>query len=366
MTEFLSPAKRDQLRRRLDEIPELAALAEVLHTSPTSGAGMTTPVLDPRPGLPICDHTGLQRLWCNHCDGFTMTQAEYDLYHGNVTTIRHLEAAAGRPLPQYRARYNTWRVETPEATRCDHTTNGTLCPACDLLLDNLLADLPYIVHELGIAQRKAQHFAPRGHHRGNHLPCPTEDCPGTLKPTNEQWQCTHCGHQVEFESALPWNNAASACLRSIRLMEAERNHDRPNLLAALSSLAARGHKVIERPDNQLYLGACPDCSQDMYAERGEPVTCECGHHTTWEAHHEYLLDRLEDRLMTVAEIVTLYQAAGQSISRDRVNYVVRCRRIPTQQLTMAKWRGVLGMRTEPITVVRLGDFRVEHAKRRAG
>ncbi len=49
MTDFLSPAKRDQLRRRLDDLPELAALAEVLHNTRLPKAA-TTGGSRPHPG----------------------------------------------------------------------------------------------------------------------------------------------------------------------------------------------------------------------------------------------------------------------------------------------------------------------------
>lgn len=330
---------------------------------------MTVPVLDPRPGLPVCENSGLQRLWCpmDCCGTFTMTSDEYALYHGgNVTTIRHLEQVAARPLPQYRARYNTWRVPEPKTTHCDHATEA-LCQTCEALLDNLLADLPYLVHELGIAARKAQHFAPRGNTR-QRRECPTDNCAGTMHPTNEQWKCATCGTVAEFESALPYNNGASTELRRINQMMAERHDDRRALLTIMSRRLEAGHKVIERPDNMLYLGACPTCNNDLYAERGDTVDCDldCGYRTTWAAHHEHLLDQLEDRLMTMAEVVTLYQAAGQPITRRRVQWIIESRHVPVQRLTMARWHGALGMRTEPIAVIRLGDFRTEHARKKAG
>ena len=326
------------------------------------------PVLDPRTGLIVCENSGLQRLWCpmDCCGTFTMTADEWNLYHGGVTTIRHLEAVAARPLPQYRARYNTWRVPEPKATTCDHATEA-LCPACDSLLDDLLADLPYLVHELGVAARKAQRFAPRGNTR-QRRECPADDCPGTMHADDEQWKCAVCGTVAEFQSALPYNNGATTELRRINRLIAERHDDRRTLLQIMSRRMENGHKVIERPDNLLYLGTCPTCTNDLYAERGDTIDCEtgCGYRTTWAAHHEHLLDQLEDRLVTIAEVVTLYQAAGQTLSRDRVNSLIRYRHIPTQQITQAKWHGATGMRTEPITVLRLGDFRTEHERKKAG
>lgn len=235
-----------------------------------------------------------------------------------VISLSTLERLAGHPLPQYRAiQRPAWRVPTPKTTRCEHRKED-LCPDCDRLLDDLLADLPNLVEELGFAMRKDVRFAPHGYRQGD----------------------------VEHpdEAPIPWSPVAAGVLGATRRLMADPPQDRRLLLPSLSRLAERAHRVIERPkDRQTTM--CPRCGctitvpDDDPAERSIICPVEgCAYSATWAAHLTDLLDANGEALLTAEELRFVLIHNGEPISRFRIQYLVTHHGLPREQIAIPRWK----------------------------
>jgi len=337
---------------------------------------------------PICEFTGLQRLFCPpscplHGAGVPaadLTDTERQLLAGQaspVVTITELERRVGRPLPQYRLRTverrgphqvvveELWAVERPRVTVCDDShqrpPGAQLCHACFDTLEWLLGDVPAMVEQLQLAARKGVRFVAHG----------------TPPAAVDQ----ETGQVIE-ESPLPWNEAARRALARLRdalpsghgpVVAASRwalcnlqDLDQRGLLVQLTAAMSRAHAVIERPRDVAYVGRCPQCSADLYAARGGMVRCYapldlateqwCEYSATWDQHLARVVQASDDRLLTVSELVV---ALG--LSRDQVKNLTR--RMEGSQLQRPHLYGH-EIVTQTVTVYRLGDVRDEAIRRR--
>ena len=315
-----------------------------------------------REHLPRCDRHEVERLWCpddcpDYGNGFTMTPAEQALvtHHrrsGGVLHIREAETIARRTLPEYRPTApTTWHVTTPEPAYChdhDKPPGARLCPTCDDLLDRLLGDVPAIVSDLKIAARKDVTF-PRV---------------GTRPQTVDD------NGKIIEESPLPVNLAASRCLTDLHHILAPdpirtsrwwlahpHDFDRHTMLTRLSRTMSRAHRIIERPEDAVYVGTCPRCALELHTQRGHDVTCPCGYHNLWQIHiHTILADRM-DTLMPVSELVI---ATG--LPRDRIKNLTR--RMTGIPISRPILDGHI-IRQREVTMYRLGDVIAEHERREA-
>ena len=89
----------------------------------------------------------------------------------------------------------------------------------------------------------------------------------------------------------------------------------------ITSAVAHCHRVIDRPADRQYLGACEECDDGrLYARPGGALArCDyCG--TTVEAQklRDRMLDELDDRLCTAAEIARLSTYLGLRADRETV------------------------------------------------
>lgn len=256
-----------------------------------------------------------------------------------VVTAATLERLAGRPLPQvrYRRRDPRWKVQDPKTTVCDHRKDGALCGPCTKLLDAYLADIPALMAELGTAERKDTRFPAHGHRKGD----------------------------IEHpdESPLPWNPAATRLLARWRdLIGSDWYRDptnRPALLAEISDLATRTHRLVDRPADRA-MSICPDCRDELaLPDKGGRVVCRnqgCAYSASWEQHQTDLLDANEDVMLTAAELVGVLCKNGEPITRQRVSYLVERHGLPREKIVHPEWdHGRIV--TKPQFVYRLRDVR---------
>ncbi len=234
-----------------------------------------------------------------------------------------------------------WADPDPQPVYCadDHPKTlgvGQVCPDCHVRLANLVADLPKLIDHLRTAAIKDVRFT----------------------PTNNPNQVGS-----DDESPIPWNNAAS--LASVQLVHLARQLPRmtpAEALAQLSQAAWRAHRIIDRPADITYVGGCPRCGEDLWAERGTTVTCHndtvygpCTYQSDWTDHLTAALAGGEDRLLTISELVT---ALAQP--RDRIKNATRRMAGVTVQRPHLDGHTIT---TRPVTMYRLGDVRAATLRR---
>lgn len=278
-----------------------------------------------------CDTTGLYPDECGCAEHFTDRPT--------VISLAALERLAGHPLPAYRmrARDPHWKVPDPQRTVCDHRDDD-LCGPCSTLLDQLLADLPDLVEQVGIAMRKAVRFPPHGHRRGD--------------------------TETPDESPIPWNQAAALALGDLqRLIATGRHTSRHALLADLSRAARRAHRVIDRPRDRTFT-MCPVCRTELVVPEADPdnrqIVCTtngCSYSASWDQHQSDLLDANGDAMLTMNDLVLVLTRAGEPMTRDRINNMIRRHGLPREQISDPKWEDGKVVVTEPKWVYRLRDVR---------
>ena len=258
-----------------------------------------------------------------------------------VISVAALERLAGHSLPAYRVqrRDPRWKVVAPQPTICEHRRDG-LCVHCEILLNQLLTDLPDLVDQLGIAMRKDVRFAPHGFRRGD--------------------------KETPDEAPIPWSPAAARTLNELRRImndDTLRDHaHRHQLLTRLSTAASKAHRIIERPKDTAFVGPCPQCGIDLWVERDHTVTCQaCNYHATWLAHQQATIDARGDQLMTMDDVVKTLNGVGEPITRKRVEYLEKRYGLPREKHTVPHWQGQT-ITTSEVWMYRLKDVRELQAK----
>lgn len=270
---------------------------------------------------PVCDWSLLHVDECAHCHGGGLA----------VVPVGVIERYLQRPVPQYRMRDRRWRVPAPEATTCEHRRDD-LCPDCDRLLDGLLYDLPELVHQVGVAMRKDTRFAPHGHRLGD--------------------------AEHPDEAPIPWSPTAARVLMDLQALTRKTWPDRRALLPALTKLAERAHRIIERPKDREYT-MCPRCRAEIVVEDHALVLCPtqgCTYAATWDFHQGDLLDVCGDVMLTAKQLVGVLCANGEPITRRRVYYLVENHGLPREEIKIPDWRDGRIV-TEDQWVYRLRDVR---------
>ena len=260
-----------------------------------------------------------------------------------VIKLSELEQLAGHQLPAYQAQARPkkdptipdWHVPEPKATWCEHRQDD-LCGDCAKLLAGLEADMPALIHDLGLALTLRTRFAPRGHRKGD-----------TEHPD---------------ESQIPLSLAASARLSDFHTFLAQRpTLNRHEALKQLSMLAEKAHRTIDRPKDRIYT-RCPLCSEDIWLDQTGPVACtKCHSYTadTWTQHESNLIAANLDAMLTMTELVsaitTNRDPAACERTRNRIRYLERRHGLARERIQRPQW-GTDGENiTEAKWGYRLGD-----------
>lgn len=324
--------------------------------------------------LPRCPYSDLERISCAcpNCETFTMTDTEKALRSG-VHHIRDLEQAAGRPLPQYRIHTRTnpapWQFDTglaanPNIIDCHHPHDTGICDTCWHQLDICLGDIPALVQDLNTAIAKDVRFAPHGHRKGD-LERPDE------APIMVNLGATGALRRLAQALGTPapdngWTIGQAIVARSRRLLA---NPDLrladgiADLARQISQAVIHAHKVIDRPSDRWFYGACPRCHTDIYDERGiDEVHCtDCGYTARMTVHHQAMLDERDDEKLTIDELVGVFTKAGQPITRQQIKNLVTRRGLPRERQAKPRWVqdrwGNMRIETSEVWVHRIGDVR---------
>lgn len=237
-----------------------------------------------------------------------------------------------------------WAWETPHTLLCDHhrTDGRPLCPNCLKQLHQALTDLPATLHQLEVARRRDIAFTDHGtrHRNTNESPLPWDNT-----------AATH--HQTITHTLTKWAQTRSGRPQGLNrlLRHPEATQHIQTLTAALT--AARHH--IDRPADLHLIGYCPDCDNELWAERTHTTTqCpQCGTHWDTQTLKQWALHTAPNLMLPTSDILT----ALPHLTRRRLHHWINTQGITREPRTIPTWNPT----TQTITthtrwVYRLGDI----------
>lgn len=137
-----------------------------------------------------------------------------------------------------------------------------------------------------------------------------------------------------------------------------------------TELRRRAERVLGPDAHGRWLGPCPvpDCAGEvrMGDDQAAAVCPDCGGFVTREQQHAYILEMLEERLMTVSQITTALVTVGAMTPYPTVQSWTRPRGYqPPRLLEHVEWAGWMGFPfvTPPSGLYRFGDAFTLAAKR---
>lgn len=301
-----------------------------------------------RAELPRCPTTDLERsgCGCRTCSQHRPTPA------GTVIHIRDLEHVTGRPMHEYRARVRP--IASTTASRrwqqtglidCDHDQRSTrLCSSCEVLLENLVGDIPALVEHLEEAMSRDVRFVSHGALAG------AEDDPplglnlaasDTLRDLRDS--LVYPDDAAKLAARIRPDRAAEVTTRQSRWMlmhwhDVLRHVNIRSIAHTLSQTVRRAHRVIDRPRDWMFLGACPnDCGAHLWAERdAERVACPngaCGWSGTVTDLVAGWLEAGDDRYLTERELLL----AIPGLTRSSLRWWIDHEGLPRQEMTRPCW-----------------------------
>lgn len=313
--------------------------------------------------LPICSHTDLPRILCDHCDSFRMTEDEITYLAGQVEPpksaprrhhrIQHVDYPRRRYDPKDAPLLPDWRIN-PKVIVCDHGHDDTrfICDDCEQQLQALVADTPALVHELQLAFTKQTQFLDQG--------APIEADPD--------------------EAPLNWHEAASRVLRDLRRVyngdpttvaqhmlrtwpNILRRPDLPQLATQISETLVHAHQIIDRPPTLLDYGPCPNCETRIRQERisegdtDREIICPKGDYVASLHDHQVTqINREETKPKTAGQIQEALRIIGTPLSKHAWDNMVARDGLPREKQNIAHWRNGR-LESAEVWVYRLKDVR---------
>lgn len=245
--------------------------------------------------------------------------------------------------PQWSCYTRPWAESIPRLIDCndDHTKapGRWLCTDCHGQLARMLADMPHLITELETALRKDVSFV------------------------------QHAIFTDSDEAPVNFNTAASRAIDRLNHLTRDNPHHNqftPDAARELSRAVRTAHNIIDRPRDITYLGLCPRCNNDIWADRAwlndvraghRNVACECGYSQTWREYTWRVINQFEDSYLTEGQIVGMFTEAGKPITRKRIQYLADRKKnpLPREKRERPYWRdGNLFTRT--VWVYRVGDL----------
>lgn len=319
----------------------------------------TTEIRTPR--LPLCPTSDLPRVLCDHCDSFTLTEAERAYLNGDY-------GPPVRPAPRHHlvpARFEypdlkrppehvdipIWHLPAPKAVVCDHGHGDDrfICDLCAQVLFKALGDVPGLVADLELARSKEVTFLEQG------VPADANPDESTV-PFNrgagpiiaDMWRTF--GGDPAVESRRMWMEWRATLRRT----------DIATVLTAVTSVVARAHRLIDRPPTLFEYGPCPTCEQPIVQERlaksdthGRIVCVACGYTATLNQHEKTQIGKGEDQWRTADEVLEMLRVAGISLTAKRLQQMIDTEGLPRE--TRVLFDDNLNQSEEP--VYRLRDVR---------
>lgn len=280
---------------------------------------------------------------------------------------------------------------TPRTCARKHHQHSGICDDCLADFRKVLADVPPMLLDLDAAIAGDVNFVERGQFAGFEA---DPDLVGGRNPAVLAQQRLVTAIVGDGTNAHPgfsdWAGPqhpmwmADTLLSALPLVQDEPRL--PQLAQDISQAMSRAHHVIDRPKDLQFYGPCPNCNKELWQERVRDdedamIICHnrkpredgkgverCGYKEHLDVHQKRILDKAEDLLMTVTELVGALPMAGEPVSRHQINGWIRRKRLLERQTHKLKWNP----ETEEVEQIpevryRLGDARVlaEEAAERA-
>jgi len=205
-----------------------------------------------------------------------------------------------------------WNEPHPTPSRCDEPHDGNLCPEHSAMLDRLTADIPAMLAELNTAETRQARLAP-----------------GTDR------------HSSGERQPLPWNERAANIARQLRQLD-RAELDPFQRRAQLSDLATLAHKTIDRPIAPAYT-QCPQCQADVADYGHDAITCtECGYAAPRLDWHQANLERLQNRLLTMSQLLEILRLAGKPLTRAQILRLSASHGLPREIIHAPTWQAADG------------------------
>jgi hypothetical protein len=225
--------------------------------------------------------------------------------------------------------------------------DGYLCHACTRTLKETIEHAPLWADQLGLVLGRLTRYAAPVGGRGAEKPLPIN--PAAMAPAKALDAALRAAavalgaprdvHRARLGVVCAW---LVHHIDDLRGYPDAGMHERD-----ISKAVERATKVCDRPPEQWYAGACPDCGRELYPSVTEPtVTCPCGRAWSVEEKRAELLARVRE-VDAPGPVI----ARGLSVIGDR----------PLTEDLLRKWRhrGLLQVRkmtTHPATNwYRVGD-----------
>ena len=213
--------------------------------------------------------------------------------------------------------------------RCGRPTrdDAYVCDDCIDSLARALGEVPWLDEELDITISGQKGATYNGHtSRGAETPSPVHwgasEAKGHLKALLVSWAlfCAQEGvRNSDPRQELPADNLVALSRWLLWRVDGLGLHDiGPEAVDEITSAVAHCHRLIDRPADRQYLGECDLCDDGrLFARAGSRwAKCDqCEAAEDAEARRTKLLDELDDRLCTAAEIAHL--ASYMNLRGDR-------------------------------------------------
>lgn len=224
---------------------------------------------------------------------------------------------------------------TPACPSCGRRSrDGLLCQHCADRLRQDLAELPDLVRDLTVAFTRRSRFGTGG--RGAETPVPFDDRPraaaDAIRNTLSTWiRVLDVGDVGDVgRSTTSWCAWLSARMERIRGHEAA-----DQIVRDVSRCVRSARAAIDRPPDQLFVGACPTCGTAMYASpRETEVVCRSCRRAGVEelvrfdvaANRQRLRQMVEHQWGTVAQCALLLGTFGLDVQEDTIQNWARADR----------------------------------------
>lgn len=220
--------------------------------------------------------------------------------------------------------------------RCGRPTRDAayVCDTCGDLLSRALGDVAWLDDELEttITQQQGIDYRRVGGGKGGKAVVPSPANMGAsearthLKALLVSWALFCAAEGVRNSSptdGLPADNLTALSRWLLWRVDGLTLHDiGPEAVDEITSAVAHCHRHIDRPADRQFLGDCreQECDGRVYARPGgEVARCDaCGTTTPADQIRARLLEELDDRLCTAAEIARLSTYLGLKADREVV------------------------------------------------
>lgn len=225
--------------------------------------------------------------------------------------------------------------------RCGRPTRQghVVCETCLTDLERALGDVPWLDSELEvtITRQKGVDYRRVGGGKGGRKPAEApspanwgaSEARTHLRALLVSWTLLCAEEGVRRKGGaddLPADELGALSRWLMTRVDGLGLHDAgPDAVDEITSAVAHCHRLIDRPADRQYLGTCEVCAGRLYARPGSAwATCyDCHATTNAEVVRKNLLEELDDRLCTAAEIARLSTYLGlradREVVRKRIN-----------------------------------------------